>query len=174
MRFKFTIFAILILSSVQLHGRQADSTDIRLTILHTNDEHSHLIPIPAVDDHPEMNNSAGGGIAHLAGTINSIRMQKELEGESVLLFSAGDHLGGPAYGWLPLREGLAPELNLFQMMGYDAVTIGNHEFDYGSDVYARYLADAGYPEESDQTVILGSNIRPPQDHPFSERGIQNH
>jgi len=174
LRFKFTIFAILILSSVQLHGRQADSTDIRLTILHTNDEHSHLIPIPAVDDHPEMNNSAGGGIAHLAGTINSIRMQKELEGESVLLFSAGDHLGGPAYGWLPLREGLAPELNLFQMMGYDAVTIGNHEFDYGSDVYARYLADAGYPEETDQTVILGSNINPPQDHPFSVRGIQNH
>lgn len=174
MRFKFTIFVILLLWSAQLQGRQSTETDLRFTILHTNDEHSHLIPIPAVNDHPEYRNLAGGGIARLAGAINMIRTEKKQTGEPVLLFSAGDILGGPAFGWLPLQEGLAPELNLFQKMGYDAITIGNHEFDYGSDVYARYLSDAGYPAAAEQPVILGTNVRPPHDHPLSERGIKNH
>lgn len=174
MRFKFTFFVILFLWSAQIYGRQSADTDIRFTILHTNDEHSHLVPIPAVDDHPEYQSMAVGGIARLAGAIQSVRNEKALDDEPVLLLSAGDHLGGPAFGWLPLREGLAPELNLFQKMGYDAVTIGNHEFDYGSDVYARYLFDAGYPEASDQTVILGTNVRPPQDHPLNEREIQKY
>ena len=174
MRFKFTIFVILLLWSAQLQGRQSTATDLRFTILHTNDEHSHLIPIPAVNDHTEYRNLAGGGIARLAGAIERVRIEKRQTGESVLLLSAGDILGGPAFGWLALQEGLAPELNLFQEMGYDAVTIGNHEFDYGPDVYARYLADAGYPASAEQTVILGTNVRPPQEHPLGDRGIKNH
>ncbi|MGM0745717.1 MAG: 5'-nucleotidase C-terminal domain-containing protein [Bacteroidota bacterium] len=174
MRFKFTIFVILMLWSAHLEGRQSTELDLRFTILHTNDEHSHLIPIPAVNDHPEYRNLAGGGVARLAGAIETVRIEKSQTDEPVLLFSAGDILGGPAFGWLPLKEGLAPELNLFQEMGYDAITIGNHEFDYGSDIYARYLSDAGYPASAEQTVILGTNVRPPQDHPLSDRGIKNH
>jgi UDP-sugar diphosphatase len=174
LRFKFTIFVILLLWSAQLQGRQSASTDLRFTILHTNDEHSHLIPIPAVNDQPGYSNLAGGGIARLAAAIERVRIEKSQTDEPVLLFSAGDILGGPAFGWLPLKEGLAPELNLFQEMGYDAITIGNHEFDYGSDVYARYLSDAGYPASAEQTVILGTNVRPPDDHPLSDRGIKHH
>ena len=110
----------------------------------------------------------------MASAIERVRIEKRQKGEPVLLFSAGDILGGPAFGWLPLQEGLAPELNLFQQMEYDAIAIGNHEFDYGSDVYARYLSDAGYPASAEKTVILGTNVRPPQDHPLSDRGIKNH
>jgi 5'-nucleotidase / UDP-sugar diphosphatase len=171
---KFTFLVLLSSAAFTIYGQQIQQDEVRFTILHTNDEHSHLIPIPAVNDHPEYRNLAAGGIARLAGAINMIRDEKREAGEPVLLFSGGDILGGPAFGWLPLREGLAPELNLFQNMGYDAITIGNHEFDYGADVYARYLADAGYPDAGEQTVILGTNVRPPQDHPLSERGIQNH
>ncbi|PKD42523.1 bifunctional metallophosphatase/5'-nucleotidase [Rhodohalobacter barkolensis] len=174
MKLKFTFLVLLSSAAFTIYGQQIQQDEVRFTILHTNDEHSHLIPIPAVNDHPEYRNLAGGGIARLAGAINMVRNEKREAGESVLLFSGGDILGGPAFGWLPLREGLAPELNLFQNMGYDAITIGNHEFDYGADVYARYLADAGYPDAGEQTVILGTNVRPPQDHPLSERGIQNH
>ena len=174
MKFKFTFFAVFCFVPVLLFGQQNLQNEIRFTILHTNDEHSHLIPIPVVEYHREFQSTARGGIARLAGAINQIRTQKAEVGEPVLLFSGGDILGGPAFGWLPLREGLAPELNLFQKMGYDAVTIGNHEFDYGADVYARYLADAGYPEASERTVILGTNTRPPQDHPLNERGIRNY
>ncbi len=174
MKLKFTFLVLLSIVSASLYAQPNLQNEVRFTILHTNDEHSHLIPIPVVEDDQEFQSTARGGIARLAGAIKQIREQKEEAGESVLLFSGGDILGGPAFGWLPLREGLAPELNLFQKMGYDAVTIGNHEFDYGADVYARYLYDAGYPEASENTVILGTNTRPPHDHPLSDRGIRNH
>lgn len=146
--------------------------ELHFTILHTNDEHSHLIPIPAVDDHPEYENPATGGFARLAGAVREIREMKLESNEPVLLFSGGDILGGPAFGWLPLKEGFAPELSLMQKIGYDAITIGNHEFDYGPDILANYLNAAGYPEAGDQTAILGTNTRPPQDHPLSELGIR--
>lgn len=151
---------------------QAASDDRpRFTILHTNDEHSHLIPHPAIDDHPEQPNSASGGFARLAGVINEIRAQKESEGEPVLLFSGGDILGGPVFGWMPLMDGVAAEMKLFQEIGYDAITIGNHEFDYGTDVFASYLKAAGYPESNEKTVILSSNAIPPDGHPLNEVGI---
>jgi 5'-nucleotidase / UDP-sugar diphosphatase len=169
LRIKITFLFII---TVLWGGVQAQ--ELRFTILHTNDEHSHLIPIPVIDDHPVYDNPAMGGFARLAGAVNQIRLEKELLSEPVLLFSGGDNLGGPAFGWMPLMEGMAPELTLFQKLGYDAVTIGNHEFDYGSDVYANYLKAAGYPEASDRTVILGTNTRPPQDHPLSQLGIKNH
>jgi len=174
LKLKFTFFVLLCIVSSSLYGQSNLQNEVRFTILHTNDEHSHLIPIPVVEHSREFQSTARGGIARLAGAINQVRDEKAAAGEPVLLFSGGDILGGPAFGWLPLREGLAPELNLFQKMGYDAVTIGNHEFDYGADVYARYLRDAGYPEANDKTVILGTNTRPPHDHPLSERGIRNH
>ncbi len=169
----FLLFFFLLSLWVQTDRVTANNDDRpRLTILHTNDEHSHLIPHPAIDDHPELPNSARGGFARLAGAINEIRLQKELIDEPVLLFSGGDILGGPVFGWLPLMEGIAAELNLFQMIGYDAVTIGNHEFDYGSEVFASYLKAAGYPDAGEHTVILGSNTHPPDGHPLNDMGIR--
>lgn len=58
-------------------GLAIQDTSGRFTILHTNDEHSHLIPHPAIDDHPEIRNSAQGGYARLAGAINEIKREKE-------------------------------------------------------------------------------------------------
>ncbi len=162
----------LILHKAALGQDQPDS--FRFTILHTNDEHSHLIAHPAIDDHPEMRNSTTGGFARLAGAIRQIREEKEEISEPVMIFSGGDILGGPAFGWLPLKEGMAPELKLFHEIGYDAITIGNHEFDYGPDVFANYLKAAGYPDASSQTVILGTNTRPPAEHPLSNLGIKTH
>ncbi len=153
---------------------QTDEGTYRFTILHTNDEHSHLIPHPLADYHPEHGGSAVGGFARLAGAVNQIRSAKEQQNEPVMIFSGGDILGGPAFGWLPLKEGVAAEMKLFQAIGYDAVTIGNHEFDYGPDVLANYLKAAGYPEASSKTVFLGTNTRPPADHPLGDLGIKNH
>lgn len=173
---KKTLFPALFLfaaTSLQLFAQNPESGH-RFTILHTNDEHSHLIPHPAIDHHPERVNSARGGFARLAGAIDQIREEKEKTGEPVLIFSGGDILGGPAFGWLPLIDGLAPEMKLFLEIGYDAITIGNHEFDYGAELFARYLEAAGYPEASSKTVILGTNTRPPSDHPLSQMGIKTH
>ncbi|EEG78853.1 bifunctional metallophosphatase/5'-nucleotidase [Dethiobacter alkaliphilus] len=143
------------------------SEEIFFTILHTNDEHSALIPhSPAADFHPDLPNPTVGGFARLSTAVKEIRENKDAEGEPVLLLSAGDYIGGSPYSWL-IPRGLAPELALMQEIGYDAVIIGNHEFDYGPDNLARYYQAAGYPEAHEGTVVLASNTVAPADHPLS-------
>jgi 5'-nucleotidase/UDP-sugar diphosphatase len=58
-----------------------------------------------------------------------------------------------------------------QKMGYDAVAIGNHEYDYGPDVLAQYLLKAGYPEAHNKTLILASNTEAPPDHPLAAQNL---
>lgn len=142
----------------------------RFTLLHTNDEHSHLIPFPAVNYHPDRDGPARGGFARLAGAVNQVRAQKEATDEDVFLVSAGDLISGPPFGWLPL-DGAAPELELMQHIGYDAVVVGNHEFDYGADALADYYATGGYPAAHEQLPVLGTNIDPPSDHGLADIGL---
>jgi len=162
----FAMLAAVLIVPLEGIGSQGGD-EMYVTILHTNDEHSALLPhSPAVDHHPTQDDPTVGGFARLATAIEGIREVKEEEGEPVLLFNAGDFLGGSAFGWLA-PQGHAAELSLLRMMGYDAVVIGNHEFDYGPDVLAHYLKVAGYPEGHEDTLVLGSNISPPEEHPLA-------
>jgi 5'-nucleotidase/UDP-sugar diphosphatase len=145
--------------------------ELYFCILHTNDMQSALIPhSPAVDYNPQGEDPTVGGVARLATAVNEIREDKMKEGEPVLLFDAGDFLGGAPFAWLALN-GYAAELTIMQKMGYDAVTIGNHEYDYGPDVLAQYLLQAGYPEAYQKTLVLASNTEAPSDHPLSAQGL---
>jgi 5'-nucleotidase/UDP-sugar diphosphatase len=145
--------------------------ELYFCILHTNDMHSELIPhSPALDCRPGEVNPAVGGFARLASAVDGIREDKTNEGEPVLLFDAGDFLGGAPFAWLALN-GSAPELTIMQEMGYDAVTIGNHEYDYGPDVLAQYLLTAGYPEAHQKTLVLASNTEAPSDNPLAAQGL---
>ncbi|GFP33217.1 5'-nucleotidase [Candidatus Hakubella thermalkaliphila] len=149
----------------------SSETEIYFTILHTNDEHSALIPhSPAVDFHPEEEDLTVGGFARLAHLVKVLREGKEGAGEPVILLSGGDYLGGSPSSWLALA-GQAPELALMQEIGYDVITIGNHEFDFGPEALARYLETAGYPEAT-TPAIVASNIQPPAQHPLAAVGIQ--
>jgi 5'-nucleotidase len=94
----------------------------QLTILHTNDVHSHIDPFPA--DHPR--NANMGGVARRAALIESIRK----ENPNVLLLDAGDIFQGTPYF---NYYGGELEFKLMGMMRYDASTIGNHDFDNGVD-----------------------------------------
>jgi 2',3'-cyclic-nucleotide 2'-phosphodiesterase (5'-nucleotidase family) len=157
--------------SGNLESSPAGTDELYFCILHTNDMHSELIPhSPAVDYHPEIEDPTVGGIARLATAVEEIREAKMREDEPVLLLDAGDFLGGSAFAWLALR-GYAAELTIMQAMGYDAVAIGNHEYDYGPDVLAQYLLEAGYPEAHQETLVLASNTEPPPDHPLAERSL---
>lgn len=150
-----------------LKGHPGETGELHFCILHTNDIHSALIPhSPAVDYHRDREDPAIGGFARLATAVNEIRENKREDGEPVLLLDAGDFLGGAAFAWLALH-GYAAELTIMQQMGYDAVVIGNHEYDYGPDVLARYLVRAGYPEAQKETLILASNTKAPDDHPLA-------
>ncbi len=140
--------------------------ELFFTILHTNDEHSALLPLPLVDYDPNGKEGAGGGFARLASAVTAIRAEKSAVGEPVLLVSAGDFLTGSPFAWLSLQD-QAAELNLMHSLGYDAITIGNHEFDYGSDALADYFRAAGYPEAATHTPVVASNIVIPADHPLA-------
>jgi len=154
-----------------LQSDSGETEELYFCILHTNDIQSALIPhSPAVDYDPENEDPAIGGLARLATAVDEIRENKMREGEPVLLFDAGDFLGGSAFAWLVL-SGYAAELTIMQKMGYDAVVIGNHEYDYGSDVLAQYLLKAGYPEAHQKTLVLASNTEAPPDHPLAARGL---
>ena len=170
------LIAILVVTSFVVIPRNlqsdADETEeLYFCILHTNDMQSALIPhSPAVDYHPEKEDSTLGGFARLATAVDEIRENKMEEGEPILLFDAGDFLGGTAFSWLTPR-GYAAELTIMQNIGYDAVAIGNHEYDYGPDVLAQYLFQAGYPEAHQKTLILASNTEAPLDHPLAAQSL---
>lgn len=106
----------------------------RLTILHTNDVHSRLDPFP--DDGSR--NAGLGGVAARAAMIREIRENEN----NVLLFDAGDIFQGTPYFNIYKGE---PEVKAMTMMGYDAMTMGNHDFDAGIENYALQLQHARFP-----------------------------
>lgn len=105
-----------------------------LTILHTNDVHSRLEPFPMDGGR----NQGLGGVAARASIIQSIRD----ENASTLLLDAGDIFQGTPYFNLYKGE---PEIKAMAKMGYDAVTIGNHDFDAGVENFANQLKHANFP-----------------------------
>lgn len=130
----------------------AKATDETLTILHTNDVHSHLEPYPA--NHPKFPNQ--GGFARRATLIQQLRQKHS----NVLLLDAGDIFQGtPYFNFF----GGKPELELMSKMKYDAATIGNHEFDNGMEHLARQMEYANFPFIStnydfSQTVLKGKTL----------------
>lgn len=164
-----TAFIIITFTLLTITSNNSEAAvgELYLTILHTNDEHGAVIPhSPAVDFHPERENPTVGGYARLAHLVKEIRAEKESSKEPVLLISAGDYIGGSPYSWL-IPEGYALEMKLKHAIGYDAVVIGNHEFDYGPDILASYLLEAGYPAAHSRTAVLASNTVAPPDHPLA-------
>jgi 5'-nucleotidase / UDP-sugar diphosphatase len=112
------------------------------TILHTNDLHSNLIGMgPASDYTPFTLNddSTRGGFARLA-TLIAKRREARKDLGPVLVLDAGDYSMGTAFG-AAIRE-TGGELQLLSLMGYDATTFGNHDFDLGPDGLARALGVA--------------------------------
>lgn len=104
----------------------------RLTILHTNDMHSHIHPI----DYGR--NKGLGGIAERASIIKQIRKKND----QVLLLDSGDIFQGTPYFNFYAGE---LELKVMSEMQYDAATLGNHDFDNGLDGLKNQLHLAKFP-----------------------------
>ena len=103
-----------------------------LTILHTNDTHSQVEPLEE-----GKRDAKFAGYARRMGLINQLRK----EDPQLLLFDAGDFSQGtPYFNFYPGRI----EVDAMNRMGYDAITLGNHEFDYGVDTLALVLKDAQF------------------------------
>lgn len=125
----------------------------KITILHTNDVHSHIDPFPV--DHPRNPNM--GGAARRAAIIENIRKEEE----HVLLLDAGDIFQGTPYFNF---YGGELEFKLMSMMQYDLATIGNHDFDNGIDGLYAQLPHAKFEFVSAnydfKNTVLDSHVKP--------------
>lgn len=125
----------------------AFAKEYQLTILHTNDHHGHFqkfAPYPVKDV---------GGLAAQSTLVNIVRAEVEKEGGHVLLLSAGDvNTGVPESDLLDAE----PDFKLMNMIGYDAMTLGNHEFDNPQEVLLKQKGWASFPFLSANIVKKGS------------------
>ncbi len=106
----------------------------KLTILHTNDQHSRIEPFDA----SYTKNPNQGGFARRAALVQKIRKEEK----NVLLLDSGDTFQGtPYFNFF----GGELEFKLMSMMGYDASTMGNHDFDNGLEGFKKVLPNAKFP-----------------------------
>ncbi|MBI1315331.1 bifunctional metallophosphatase/5'-nucleotidase [bacterium] len=104
-----------------------------LLILHTNDVHSRIDPFPASNTRYAGQGGAEGRARRIAAIRNRFK--------NVLLLDAGDIFQGTPYFNLYKGE---PEIKLMSAMGYDAATLGNHDFDLGVEGFAQQLPHARF------------------------------
>lgn len=108
----------------------------QIVILHTNDTHSQIAPVPKYEN--EGNTSCRGGFVRRVVVVNEERKKEP----DLLLFDSGDFSQGSTYYTLFRGD---VEVGLMNMMGYDAATLGNHEFDFGIENLARVAKMAKFP-----------------------------
>lgn len=129
------------------------SSQQKITILHTNDVHSHIDPFGPEDGR----NPNKGGVARRASLITSIRK----ENPNTLLLDAGDIFQGTPYF---NYYGGELEFKLMSMLNYDVATIGNHDFDNGIDGLYAQLPHADFDFVSANydfsNTIMDSHVKP--------------
>ena len=123
---------------------KASAADTVITILHTNDTHSQIDPLPANDV-----NAGKGGVARRATLVKRIRK----ENPNTLLVDAGDVLQGTPYFNFYKGE---VEYKAMSAIGYDVGTLGNHEFDNGVEALAAALKFANFDVVSANYDLKGT------------------
>ena len=148
---KLLLLTLLALAACQPAVENVEPDTTTVTLLFTNDVESAYDPIPAfwLEDQEMI-----GGIAEMTTLIKDIRQTEP----NVFLFDSGDIFTGAL---AKLTEGrLAFELMI--TMGYDAMAIGNHEFEYGHEIFAWQKNRAPFP-------VLGANFfYKDTDHPYAQ------
>ncbi|MDX2162814.1 MAG: 5'-nucleotidase C-terminal domain-containing protein [bacterium] len=123
---KFALAGLLTLALASTVSAQDET--FALTLLHTNDTHAAHEP----------NGAGNGGVARQAAVVNQIRA----EGGNVLLLDSGDRFTGSLYHQ---QYRGADQVQLMNVLGYDAMTLGNHEFDDGEAVLLSFVGGLEFP-----------------------------
>lgn len=105
----------------------------RLVIVHTNDTHSQIVPVSK----QAMRDANRGGIARREVLLNELRREEK----NILLFDAGDFSQGTPFYNIFKGE---VEVKMMNLLKYDAITLGNHEFDNGAEALAGILKKAKF------------------------------
>ncbi|MDA8769188.1 metallophosphoesterase [Winogradskyella sp.] len=144
--------ALIGLGGLTVSSANASKTK-KITILHTNDVHSHIDPFGPDDGR----NANKGGVARRASLVESIRK----ENPNTLLFDAGDIFQGTPYF---NYYGGELEFKLMSMLKYDLATIGNHDFDNGVDGLYAQLPHADFDFVSAnynfKNTVLDTHVKP--------------
>ncbi|MCK4339533.1 MAG: metallophosphatase, partial [Candidatus Cloacimonetes bacterium] len=160
---KLYILLIIIFTFSSLY-----SDEIRLNILFTNDIHGGIDAVPATFINPEFPPPLGGG-ASAAAYINYVREQSIEKDEPVLLLDAGDFFQGHPIGTMSQGEAVIKYMN---MVKYDAMTIGNHEFDAGYERLKKTLSLAEFPIVCANIVFKETGEIIPESIPYIIKDIQ--
>lgn len=154
-----------------LAAPSAYASTLDLRIMASSDLHMHVLPYDYVIDAP----SEQFGFARVATLIRSARS----EVENSLLFDNGDLFHGTPMGDAfsdRLRDPRVhnqahPMMAAMKALGYDAITLGNHDFDNGVDLLSRAIGQAGFPVVSSNAVLVNAEsdktIPRPMVQPFA-------
>lgn len=133
--------------------------DYTLTVLHINDLHSRIEPISKYDGTCSAEDDAEGkcfgGVARVATMINQRRDALRAEGRNVIVLDAGDQFQGSLM--YTTYKGDA-ELAFMNAIGFDAMAVGNHEFDDGPENLVRFVEGAEFPVISGNLGLAGSGL----------------
>jgi 5'-nucleotidase len=126
---------------------EVSAAETLITILHTNDTHSQIDPIPPNDkQYPDK-----GGVARRATLVKRVRK----ENRNTLLVDAGDVFQGTPYFNFYKGE---VEYKSMSLIGYDAGTLGNHDFDNGVDALAAAMRFANFDFVSSNYEVRGTPL----------------
>ncbi|MGC8545137.1 5'-nucleotidase C-terminal domain-containing protein [Athalassotoga sp.] len=124
-----------------------------LTILETTDLHGHIYPVDYSN-----NMTTNYGLARIATLIQKIRSQQP----NVLLFDDGDLIQGSPLEYYHAaidNSGIDPMIAIMNYLNYNAMTLGNHEFNYGQDVLRKAIKEANFPITS-ANVVNSETMKP--------------
>ncbi|HCQ64278.1 MAG TPA: multifunctional 2',3'-cyclic-nucleotide 2'-phosphodiesterase/5'-nucleotidase/3'-nucleotidase [Rhodobacteraceae bacterium] len=131
--------------------------DYTLHIVHINDLHSRIQPISKYDSTcGAEDNAAGecfGGVARVETMINQLR--DELAGENLLVLDAGDQYQGSLM-YTTYKGDV--EAEMMELIGFDAMAVGNHEFDDGPEGLAKLIDNTSFPVLSGNLDLSTSNV----------------
>ncbi|HPL57679.1 MAG TPA: bifunctional UDP-sugar hydrolase/5'-nucleotidase [Flexilinea sp.] len=143
-----SLFIIFILFFSSLTAFAQDTESATADIVFTHDMHSYIDPVQVNENGVLVEK---GGFARIKTIIDSVKKQNE----NTFVLDGGDFSMGTLYQSVFSEKAL--ELRLLGLMGYQATTIGNHEFDYRSDGLAKML-DAAKASNDPLPIIVQSNI----------------
>lgn len=143
-RYASLLLALLIALALGPAGASGARRAHTLTILHFNDIHGHLEAWKPDSKSDE----TVGGIARIATLVDRIRRENRRAGRATILLEAGDVLQGTPMSAIFQGE---PDIAAFNMLGVDAMALGNHEFDFGVANLQKLVAAARFP-------VLGANV----------------
>ncbi len=134
-----------------------DGDTVSFTLLQTTDVHHRVTGTGPSAEYGTASDTSNGGYSRIAAKVKEIQNQKEASSIPTLLVDSGDFLMGTIFD-LSLGD-VAIAFEFMKQLGYDAITFGNHEFDYGPSALASFLYAAQGDDGSGFNIpIIASNL----------------